>query len=74
VISRVKEIAAFKRVWRKPYKKGVVGESTEIQVHYAVVEKIRRQRSLTNGEFSYSRSRAKVALKVTLPSPLMVAL
>jgi 5-methyltetrahydropteroyltriglutamate--homocysteine methyltransferase len=74
VISGVKEIPAFTRVWRKPHEKGVAGEETEIQVQYAVVEKIRRQRSLTNEEFSYSRSRANKPLKVTLPSPLMMTL
>lgn len=74
VLSGVKEIPAFKRVWRKPHEKGVAGEETEIQVQYAVVEKIRRQRSLTNEEFSYSRSHANKPLKVTLPSPLMMTL
>ena len=74
VITGVKEIPAFKRVWRKPHEQGTRGEETEIQVQYAVVEKIRRTRSLTNEEFSYARGRAKAPLKVTLPSPLMMTL
>src|SRR3954467_13625212 len=74
VITGVKEIPAFTRVWRKPHEKNVKGEQTDIQVQYAVVEKIRRTRSLTNEEFSYARGRAKKPLKVTLPSPLMMTL
>src|SRR5215469_13664883 len=53
VITGVKEIPAFKRVWRLPHEQGTKGEQTEIQVQYAVVEKIRRTRSLTNEEFAY---------------------
>jgi 5-methyltetrahydropteroyltriglutamate--homocysteine methyltransferase len=74
VITGVKEVPAFKRVWRKPHEEGTKGEQTEIQVQYAVVEKIRRTRSLTNEEFSYARGRARAPLKVTLPSPLMMTL
>ncbi len=74
VITGVKEIPAFKRVWRLPHEKGTKGEQTEIQVQYAVVEKIRRTRSLTNEEFTYARGRARKPLKVTLPSPLMMTL
>jgi len=74
VITGVKEIPAFKRVWRLPHEQGTKGEQTEIQVQYAVVEKIRRTRSLTNEEFAYARGRAKNPLKVTLPSPLMMTL
>lgn len=74
VISGVKEIPAFKRVWRRPHEQGAPAEETEIQVQYAVVEKIRRTRSLTNEEFSYARGRASQPLKVTLPSPLMMTL
>ena len=74
VISGVKEIPAFTRVWRKPHEKDQKGEQTNIQVQYAVVEKIHRQRSLTNEEFTYARRRAKKPLKVTLPSPLMMTL
>ena len=74
VISGVKEIPAFTRVWRKPHEKGQQAEETNIQVQYAVVEKIHRQRSLTNEEFTYARRRARLPLKVTLPSPLMMTL
>jgi 5-methyltetrahydropteroyltriglutamate--homocysteine methyltransferase len=74
VISGVKQIPGFKRVWRRPHEKDQRGEETEIQVQYAVVEKIRRMRSLTNEEFTYARSRARKPLKVTLPSPLMMTL
>src|SRR5438034_10361233 len=74
VITGVKEIPAFTRVWRKPHAQDVMGETTDIQVQYAVVEKIRRTRSLTNEEFAYARSRAIKPLKVTLPSPLMMTL
>lgn len=74
VISGVKSIPAFKRVWRKPHEQGERAETTEIQVQYAVVEKIRRTRSLTNEEFTYARGHATKPLKVTLPSPLMMTL
>ena len=43
VISGVKEIPAFNRIWRRPHAQGAAAEETEIQVQYAVVEKIRRQ-------------------------------
>src|SRR5271163_5359847 len=74
VISGVKEIPAFTRVWRKPHEQNQKAEETNIQVQYAVVEKIHRQRSLTNEEFTYARRRARLPLKVTLPSPLMMTL
>ncbi len=74
VISGVKSIPAFTRVWKRPHEQGEKAERTEIQVQYAVVERIRRQRSLTNEEFTYARSRATKPLKVTLPSPLMMTL
>ena len=74
VISGVKPIEGFTRVWRRPHEKNRPGEQTSIRVQYAVVEKIRRTRSLTNEEFSYARRRARKPLKVTLPSPLMMSL
>jgi 5-methyltetrahydropteroyltriglutamate--homocysteine methyltransferase len=74
VISGVKSIPAFKRAWKRPHEKGERAEQTEIQVQYAVVEKIQRKRSLTNEEFTYARGRASRPLKVTLPSPLMMTL
>jgi methionine synthase II (cobalamin-independent) len=39
-----------------------------------VVDKIRRNRSLTSEEFTHARVRATKPLKVTLPSPLMMTL
>jgi 5-methyltetrahydropteroyltriglutamate--homocysteine methyltransferase len=74
VISGVKSIPAFTRAWKRPHEKGEEAEQTEIQVQYAVVEKIRRQRSLANEEFTYARGRAAKPLKITLPSPLMMTL
>jgi 5-methyltetrahydropteroyltriglutamate--homocysteine methyltransferase len=74
VISGVKPIPAFKRVWKQPHAEAERAEETEIQVQYAVVDKIRRTRSLTNEEFTYARGRANKPLKVTLPSPLMMTL
>jgi 5-methyltetrahydropteroyltriglutamate--homocysteine methyltransferase len=74
VISGVKAIPAFSRVWRRPHEKNQPAEETNIQVQYAVVDKIRRLRSLTNEEFAYARGRATKPLKVTLPSPLMMTL
>jgi len=74
VISGVQPIPAFTRVWRRPHEQGTKGEETQIQVQYAVVEKIQRLRSLTAEEFAYARARAKKPLKVTLPSPLMMTL
>src|SRR5579862_9987629 len=74
VISGVKPIPAFTRVWRRPHEKNQRAEQTDIQVQYAVVDRIHRLRSLTNEEFAYARGRAKKPLKVTLPSPLMMTL
>jgi 5-methyltetrahydropteroyltriglutamate--homocysteine methyltransferase len=73
-ISGVKPIPAFKRVWKRPHEPNQPAEQTEIQVQYAVVDKIRRLRTLTSEEFTYARSRARKPLKVTLPSPLMMTL
>jgi 5-methyltetrahydropteroyltriglutamate--homocysteine methyltransferase len=74
VISGVKPIPAFKRIWKRPHAQAEPAEQAEIQVQYVVVEKIRRIRSLTNEEFAYARGRARKPLKVTLPSPLMMTL
>src|SRR5262245_31187343 len=35
VITGVKAIPAFSRVWRKPHEQGTKGEETNIQVQYA---------------------------------------
>src|SRR5262244_2276532 len=74
VITGVKSIPAFTRVWRRPHEQGEQAQETEIQVQYAVVEKIQRQRSLIAEEFAYARGRTTKPLKVTLPSPLMMTL
>jgi len=74
VISGVKRIPAFTRVWRRPHDPDEPAEQTEIQVQYAVVNKIRRLRTLTSEEFTYVRPRAAKPIKITLPSPLMMAL
>jgi 5-methyltetrahydropteroyltriglutamate--homocysteine methyltransferase len=74
VISGVKPIPAFTRVWRRPHEKNQPAEQANIQVQYAVVDRIQRLRSLTNEEFAYARARATKPLKVTLPSPLMMTL
>jgi len=63
VITGVKAIPAFPRVWRKPHEEGTKAEETNIQVQFAVIEKIHRIRSLTAEEFSYARARAKKPLK-----------
>jgi 5-methyltetrahydropteroyltriglutamate--homocysteine methyltransferase len=54
VISGVKPIPAFKRIWRRPHEPNQAAEQTEIPVQYAVVDKIRRLRSLTSEEFTYA--------------------
>ena len=74
VISGVKPIPAFTRAWRRPHDPDEPAEQTEIQVQYAVVNKIRRLRTLTSEEFTYVRPRAAKPIKITLPSPLMMAL
>ncbi|MGE0821848.1 MAG: cobalamin-independent methionine synthase II family protein [Candidatus Binatia bacterium] len=74
VITGVKSIPAFTRVWRQPHEPGEQAPETNIQVQYAVVDKIHRTRSLTTEEFAYARGRTKKPLKVTLPSPLMMTL
>ncbi len=48
VITGVREIPAFKRVWKLPHEKTERAQATEITVQYAVVDQIRRTRSLTN--------------------------
>jgi 5-methyltetrahydropteroyltriglutamate--homocysteine methyltransferase len=74
VISGVKPIPAFKRIWKRLHEPNQPAEQTEIQVQFAVVDKIRRLRTLTSEEFTYARGHARKPLKVTLPSPLMMTL
>jgi methionine synthase II (cobalamin-independent) len=47
---------------------------TNLAVPLTVTGKLRRRRSLAVEEFIYARARAKLPLKATLPSPLMLAL
>jgi 5-methyltetrahydropteroyltriglutamate--homocysteine methyltransferase len=48
--------------------------TTNLAVPLTVTGRLRRRRSLAAEEFIYARARAKVALKATLPSPLMLAM
>jgi len=54
------------------------GETEEDNLAFAVparvVERIRRKRMMTVEEFSYARGRARLPVKVTLPSPMMLFL
>src|SRR5215510_13632194 len=63
VITGVQSIPAFTRVWRRPHKQGEKAQETEIQVQYAVVEKIQRTHSLIAEEFAYARGRTTKPLK-----------
>jgi 5-methyltetrahydropteroyltriglutamate--homocysteine methyltransferase len=55
--------------WHSP-----LAEETQLAVPLTVTSKLRRRRSLAAEEFVYARARARQPLKVTLPSPLMLAL
>ena len=55
--------------WHSP-----LAEETQLAVPLTVTSKLRRRRSLAAEEFIYARARAIRPLKVTLPSPLMLAL
>ena len=60
------------RVWRRPHEKNQKAEQTDIQVQYAVVDRIhRKRRSPTR---NYVAAVGDEPLKVTLPSPLMMTL
>jgi 5-methyltetrahydropteroyltriglutamate--homocysteine methyltransferase len=48
-------------------------EDMDFQVPFCVTGKIRRRRSLATEEFAYARAQARKPLKITLPSPLMLA-
>ncbi len=52
---------------------GTSGETT-LPVPLTVTGRLHRRRSLAAEEFIYARARAKLPLKVTLPSPLMLAM
>lgn len=51
-----------------------LAEESQLPVPFTVTGKLRRRRSLVAEEFIYARARARLPLKVTLPSPLMLAL
>jgi 5-methyltetrahydropteroyltriglutamate--homocysteine methyltransferase len=51
--------------------RGPEGQAWDWQPPITVTGKLRSKRMLTLEEFSYSRSRARVPVKVTLPSPLV---
>lgn len=50
------------------------GSDTYVRVPVTVTGKLKRMRSLAAEEFTYARGRTARPLKVTLPSPLMLAL
>ncbi len=49
-------------------------EDMDFQAPVSVTGKIRRRRSLATEEFAYARGKTRKTLKMTLPSPLMLAL
>jgi 5-methyltetrahydropteroyltriglutamate--homocysteine methyltransferase len=61
------------RRWRGGGTGAQTGE-TSLAVPLTVTGKLRRRRSLAAEEFIYARARAKLPLKATLPSPLMLAM
>ena len=64
------EVIESQRHWRTPSGPYV----SEAPQGFAVTGKLRRRRSLAAEEFTYLRARARKPAKVTLPSPLMLAL
>jgi 5-methyltetrahydropteroyltriglutamate--homocysteine methyltransferase len=50
------------------------GDETRLAVPFTVTGKLRRRRSLVAEEFTYTRARVQSPVKITLPSPLMLAL
>jgi len=74
VIEGAQVIPAFKRTWRRRQSAGEEGRTIDLQVQLAIVSPIRRKRSFAHEEFAYLRGRARAALKIGLPSPLMMAL
>jgi 5-methyltetrahydropteroyltriglutamate--homocysteine methyltransferase len=53
---------------------GCTSGETTLPVPLTVTGRLHRRRSLAAEEFVYARARAKLPLKVTLPSPLMLAM
>jgi 5-methyltetrahydropteroyltriglutamate--homocysteine methyltransferase len=74
VLEGVAQIPSFKRQWRRRASADEKPDEIEIQVQYAVVDKISLKRSLATEEFVYARARARKPLKIALPSPLMMTL
>lgn len=52
---------------------GTEADDETIQLPVAVTGKLRRRRSLATEEYSYARARTAKAVKITLPSPLMLS-
>jgi 5-methyltetrahydropteroyltriglutamate--homocysteine methyltransferase len=65
------EVIEPQRHWRTPSGPYV---SEGPPQGFAVTGRLRRRRSLAAEEFTYLRARARKATKITLPSPLMLAL
>jgi 5-methyltetrahydropteroyltriglutamate--homocysteine methyltransferase len=51
-----------------------LSRETQLPIPFTVTGKLRRRRSLAAEEFIYARTRTKLPLKITLPSPLMLAM
>jgi 5-methyltetrahydropteroyltriglutamate--homocysteine methyltransferase len=51
-----------------------LAQTTQLPIPFTVTGKLRPRRSLAAEEFIYARARAKLPLKMTLPSPLMLAM
>lgn len=64
------EMGEAQKQWQAGDAKAAPSPSTV----FAVTSKLRRRRSLAAEEFTYLRARARTPTKVTLPSPLMMAL
>src|SRR5215469_8020253 len=51
-----------------------LARAAQLPIPFTVTGKLRPRRSLAAEEFIYARARAKLPLKTTLPSPLMLAM
>ena len=56
----------------KPWHEG--DRTVELSLGLCATSKLRRQRSLVSEELTYARARASKPVKVTLPSPMMLAM
>jgi 5-methyltetrahydropteroyltriglutamate--homocysteine methyltransferase len=68
VIDGLEQVPAPPVRWHSPQA------DEDIRIANCVVGKIRRQRSLAAEEYTYARARTTRDIKVTLPSPMMLAL